>query len=73
MFITMGGGPVKCGMTVGESDRIGEYPADRPIKVEDFAATVFKALNINTEKMYMAPDARPIHIAAGGEPVDELF
>jgi uncharacterized protein (DUF1501 family) len=73
MFITAGGGPLKTGMTVGESDRIAEYPADRPIKVEDFAATLYKALGVNTDKMYVAADGRPIHIAAGGAPVHELF
>lgn len=73
MFVTMGGGPIKMGMTVGESDRIAEYPADRPIKVEDFAATVYHALGINTEQTYQAPDGRPIRIADGGTPVHELL
>jgi uncharacterized protein (DUF1501 family) len=73
MFITMGGGGVKCGLTVGETDRIGEAPANRPITVEDFAATVYKTLGIDYERMYMSPDARPIHIAAGGDPISEVL
>ncbi|MBM3458871.1 MAG: DUF1501 domain-containing protein, partial [Armatimonadetes bacterium] len=73
MFVTMGGGPVKCGMTVGQTDRTAEYPAERPIKVEDVAATVWKALGVDSDKMFMSPDARPIRIADGGEPVHELF
>jgi uncharacterized protein (DUF1501 family) len=73
MFVTLGGGPVKCGITVGESDKTAENPADRPITVEDVAATVFKAVGVNSEKMYVSPDGRPIHIAAGGEPIHELF
>ncbi len=73
MFVTMGGGPIKCGMTVGETDRIAEYPADRPIKVEDVAFTVWKALGIDPDRMFQSPDGRPIRIADGGEPVHELF
>jgi len=73
MFVTLGGGGVKCGLTVGESDRTAEQPTDRPITVEDVAATLFKALGVDAEKMYQSPDGRPIHIAAGGTPVHEVL
>jgi hypothetical protein len=73
MFVTIGGGGVKTGMTVGESDKTAEYPANRPITVEDTAATIYQALGINTEKMFLSPDGRPIHIAAGGTPVSEVL
>ncbi len=73
MFVTMGGGPIRMGMTVGESDRNAEYPADRPIKVEDVAATLYEALGIEGEKVYLAPDTRPIKIADGGVPVHEIL
>lgn len=72
-FACIGGGPVKTGMTVGETDANGEFPADRPIKVEDLGATVYRALGVNTEKMYQSPDGRPIAIHAGGTPIEELF
>jgi uncharacterized protein (DUF1501 family) len=73
MFINVGGGPLKTGMVVGESDRNGENPISRPIRVEDFAATVYKALGIAPDTTYLSPDARPIRVADGGSPVDELF
>jgi hypothetical protein len=73
MFITMGGGPVKCGMTVGETDRIAEAPANRPITVEDFAVTLYKALGINPDQTYEAPDGRPNRVADGGSPIHELL
>lgn len=72
-FATLGGGPVKTGLVVGETDAIAEYPKVRPISVEDVAATIYKALDINTDLMYQSPDGRPIRIADGGSPVHELF
>ena len=73
MFVTAGGGPLKTGLVVGETDRMAEYPAERKITVEDFAATMYRALGVDPEKMFLAPDSRPIRIADGGEPVHELF
>jgi len=72
MFVTMGGGPLKSGLVVGQTDRNAEYPAERPIKIEDVAATLYQALGINYDAMYQSPDGRPIRIADGGEPIHEL-
>jgi len=73
MFVTIGGGPLKNGIVVGETDRNAEYPAERPLTVEDVAATVYRALGIPADKTYESPDARPIRVADGGEPIHELF
>ena len=64
---------VQIGIVVGESDRNAEYPASRPITVEDVAATLYRALGIDADRMFQSPDGRPIRIADGGEPVHELF
>lgn len=73
MFVNIGGGPVKTGMVVGESDRIGEYQTDRPICPEDIAATVYKALGISLDTTFQNPDGRPMPVAQGGSPIHELF
>jgi hypothetical protein len=73
MFVTIGGGPLKTGLVVGETDRNGEYPADRPITVEDVAVTLYEALGIDPDRMFQSPDGRPIRIADGGARVHELF
>jgi hypothetical protein len=73
MFINVGGGPLKTGLAIGETDRTAESPADRPIKVEDFAATLYRALGVDADQMYASPDGRPIRLADGGEPIHELF
>jgi hypothetical protein len=73
MFVTMGGGGVKTGVTVGETDANAEMPKDRPITVEDVAATIYRAIGIDTNKAFLTSDGRPIKIADGGTPVEELF
>src|SRR4051812_34601994 len=73
MFVTMGGGGVKTGITVGETDANAEMPKERPITVEDVAATIYRSLGIDTSKAFLTSDGRPIKIADGGTAVDELF
>lgn len=72
-FATIGGGGIKMGLTVGETDAIAEYPANRPVTVEDMAATLWKTLGINSDKMLESNDGRPVRIADGGEPIAELL
>lgn len=71
--VCMGGGGVKTGMVVGSSNAEAEYPKDRPLRVEDVAATIYKALGVNYEKEYMSPQERPIKINYDGTPISELL
>ncbi len=73
MFVTMGGGGVKTGIVVGETDAEASAPKDRPITVEDVPATIYKSLEIDAEKTYQSADNRPVKIADGGEPVHEVL
>lgn len=73
MCVCMGGGGVKTGMTVGTSNERAEVPKDRPIRVEDVAATVYKTLGVDYEKEYMSPQNRPFKVNYDGEPVKELL
>jgi hypothetical protein len=45
---------------------------DRPVKVGDFVATIYKALDIDHAKEVIVND-RPVKITNDGEPVHELF
>lgn len=72
MTVCMGGGGVKTGQVVGSSDARAENPKDRPIRVEDVAATIYKAVGIDAEKAYMSPQERPIKINYDGTPIQEL-
>lgn len=73
MCVCMGGGGVKTGMVVGSSNERAEVPKDRPIRVEDVAATIYKVLGVDYEKEYMSPENRPIKINYDGEPIRELL
>jgi len=72
-FATIGGGPIKMGIAVGETDAIAEYPADRPVTVEDMAATLWKAIGVNGDQMLESNDGRPVRIADGGTEITELL
>ncbi len=71
--VCMGGGGVHTGMTVGTSNERSEAPKDRPVRVEDVAATLYKAMGIDYEKEYMSPQERPFKINYDGTPLPELI
>jgi hypothetical protein len=48
--ILMGGGPIKGGQVVGESDELGYIPKTRPTTSGEIAATVFKGLGIDPHR-----------------------
>ena len=71
--VCMGGGGVKTGTVVGSTNERAEYPKDRPIRVEDVAATIYSAMGVNGDKEYMSPQQRPIKINYDGTPISELL
>ena len=73
MCVCMGGGGVKTGIVVGETNERAENPKERPIRVEDVAATIYQALGIDYRKEYDSPQNRPLKINYDGEPVHELL
>jgi hypothetical protein len=73
MVVCMGGGGLKTGIVVGETNERAEEPRTRPIRVEDVAATIYHAFGIDREKEYMTPQSRPVKINYDGEPVSELL
>lgn len=71
--VCMGGGGVKTGVVVGSSNERAEYPKERPLRVEDVAATIYKALGVDYEKEYISPEDRPLKINYDGTPIKELI
>jgi uncharacterized protein (DUF1501 family) len=72
-FICMAGGGIRGGQVVGKTDPTGSQPAERPVSVEDVAATLYTCLGIDVQKVYRTPTGRPIHIAQEGQVIKELF
>jgi hypothetical protein len=61
------GGGVRGGRVVGESDRRGERPHDRPLTPADLAATIHRCVGITTEQ------AATLGVAVHGRVIEELF
>ncbi len=68
----LAGGGVRGGQVVGRSDAQGAVPADNPVHVSDFVATIYHALGYGAETRVTDPLGRP-HYIVQGKPVSELF
>ncbi len=72
--ILMGGGPIRGGRVVGESDALGYVPRTRPVTPAEVAATIFRGLGLDLEKDLPGPQGRPIPIVDYGvKAIRELF
>lgn len=70
----MGGGPIKGGRVVGESDEMGATPKSRPVTPAEVAATLYRGLGLDPHQELPGPGSRPIPLADYGvNPIRELF
>jgi len=65
--VAFAGAGVRGGQVIGQSDRIGAYPASRPYGPGDFASTIYRALGIDPETEIRDRFDRPIRLANGEE------
>jgi len=65
--VALAGAGVRGGQVIGQSDRIGAYPASRPYSPGDFATTIYKALGIDPETEVRDRFNRPVRLAIGEE------
>ena len=67
----LAGGGIRGGMVYGESDKIGAYVKDRPVRPQDLGATIYHALGVPLD-LRLGKDGftRPI---TTGEPILDLF
>jgi hypothetical protein len=67
----LAGGGIRGGMVYGESDKIGAYVKDKPVRPQDFSATIFHALGVSFEsKVTKDGLSKPL---STGTPIVELF
>jgi hypothetical protein len=66
------GAGIAGGRIVGKTDEKAMTVVDRPVKVGDFVATIYKALGVAHDKEVQV-DGRPVKLTDKGEPVNELF
>ena len=69
--VMLAGGGVKRGYVYGSSDAQGMYPAEKPVRPEDLAATVFYLLGIPPESEIRDRQGRPL--AIGGEVLHDVI
>jgi hypothetical protein len=67
------GGNINEGQVIGATDRLGEHATDRRLGVGDFAASIYRHLGIDYERVTIAdPTGRPIPILHEGRAIPEL-
>jgi Protein of unknown function (DUF1501) len=72
--VIMGGGPIKGGQVVGESDELGYAPKSRPVTPAEVAATIYHGLGLDPHKELPGPQGRPLPLADFNvQPIRELF
>jgi hypothetical protein len=56
----LAGGGIRAGQAIGATNRLGEYPVERPVHMQEVIATLYHNLGINTSATTIAdPTGRP--------------
>ncbi len=72
--ILMGGGPIKGGRVIGESDELGYTPKTRPVTPAEVAATIYQGLGLSLRHELPGPQNRPLPLVDFNvQPIKELF
>jgi hypothetical protein len=66
------GAGVRGGQLIGQSDKMGAYPASRPYTPADLAATIYESLGIDPETEIRDRLGRPL-VLCTGRPITPLF
>ena len=67
----LAGGGIRGGMVYGESDKIGAYVKDKPVRPQDLSATIYHALGVPFESRITRDGlSRPL---STGQPILDLF
>ena len=70
--LTMGGGGIQTGRVIGASDKHAAVPAERPVSIPDFAATVYHVLGLDPHAQVVA-QGRTMKMLPEGSVVRELL
>jgi hypothetical protein len=69
----LAGGGIKKGLAYGSSDATAGEPDEKPLKIADWATTVYHLVGITAEKELFAPGARPVEIVKDGKLCREIL
>ena len=71
--VVLGGGGLKGGLSIGETNADGTRVESNPYSSQDIMATVCQALGISLDTTFTSRNGRPMKIANHGRLVSELF
>ena len=64
--MVLAGGGIRGGQVIGESDRMGAYPKNRPITPADIHATIFSSMGYDPHNLsYPSAEGRPFPLSDG--------
>ena len=72
MSCLLAGGGMKMGQVIGSSSARGEYPKERPCRVQNIIATLYHVLGIDPAMQFTSGGGRPISVLDEREPIAEL-
>jgi hypothetical protein len=72
MTTVLAGGGIRGGQTYGSSDKVGAYPADKPVAPEDVARTLYHAMGIDDMEAHDR-EGKPFNLLPEGKVLSELF
>ena len=72
-FSLLAGGGVKSGFVHGETDKQAAYPISHPVSPGDIVATIYQLLGIDPHMTVRDQTGRPVAIAHGGDPINEIL
>lgn len=72
-FFFLAGGGMRHGQVIGSTNRLGEVPKDRPVRLQNVFQTVYHQLGIDTNAITLTdPNGRPQYLLDHREPLLEL-
>ena len=71
--ILFAGGGLNHGQVVGSTNDKAEFPTSRKMGVEDFCATIYRALDLKIDDTVVEHSGRPVHLVPSGEGLRELL
>ena len=71
--VMLAGGGVRPGYVFGASDRIGGFPADRPVTPGDLVATMYRLLGVDPHRELYDSFDRPHKLIGNGDVISDLI
>lgn len=69
----LAGAGIRGGTVYGASDSQAAYVKDKPVRPADLCATIYRCLGIDPELRVPDHNNRPVEIAQGGQPIEEVL